>query len=76
LWNRILLKNYYLPGTLEAQINDFVEHYNTQRDHESINNLTPADVYLGRGRAILEERQRIKRNTIDHRRLLHRKAAA
>jgi putative transposase len=76
LKNRILLENYYLPGALEAQIDSFVEHYNTQRYHESINNLTPADVYFGRGRDILEERQRIKRKTIDQRRLLHRKAAA
>ena len=74
--NRILLENYYLPGALEAQIDSFVEHYNTQRYHESIDNLTPADVYFSRGRAILEERQRIKRKTIDQRRLLHRKAAA
>ena len=76
LKNRILLENYYLPGALEAQIDDFVEHYNTQRYHESIDNLTPADVYFGRGRAIFEERQRIKRKTIDQRRLLHQKAAA
>tara|TARA_B110000444_G_C18715084_1_gene535609 strand:+ start:537 stop:989 length:453 start_codon:yes stop_codon:yes gene_type:complete len=76
LKNRILQENYYLPGTLEAQINDFVEHYNIKRYHESIDNLTPADVYFRRGRAILEERQRIKRKTIDQRRLLHRKAAA
>jgi putative transposase len=76
LWNGILLENYYLSGVLEVQIDDSVEHYNTQRYHESINNLTPADVYFGRGRAILEERQRIKRKTIDQSRLLHRKAAA
>src|SRR6266478_4082630 len=31
-----------------------------QVHHESIDNLTPADVYCGRGRAILAERERIK----------------
>ena len=46
LKNRILLENYFLPGDLEAQIEAFVDHYNHQRYHESINNVTPADVYL------------------------------
>jgi putative transposase len=76
LKNRILLENYYLPGDLEAQIEAFVEHYNHHRYHESLRNLTPADVYFGRGQAILLERERIKRKTIEHRRLQHRKAAA
>ena len=47
--NRILLENYFLPGDLERQITAFVEHYNHRRYHESLNNLTPADVYFGRG---------------------------
>ena len=46
LKNRILLENYYLPGDLEAQIGNFVAYYNHLRYHESIANLTPADVYL------------------------------
>jgi hypothetical protein len=48
LKNRILLENYFLPGDLEAQIAAFVEHYNHQRYHESLNNVTPADAYFGR----------------------------
>ncbi len=76
LKNRILLENYYLPGELESRIEDFVAHYNHHRYHESLRNLTPADVYLGRGQAILLERERIKRQTIHQRRLLHRKNAA
>jgi len=76
LKNRILLENYYLPGDLEAQLAAFVEHYNHRRYHESLNNLTPADVYFGRGQTILLERERIKRKTIEHRRLQHRNAAA
>ena len=51
LKNRILLDNYFFPADLEAQIESFVDHYNHQRYHESINNLTPADVIL-RARAI------------------------
>ena len=76
LKNRILLENYYLPGDLEAQIAAFIDHYNHRRYHESLDNLTPADVYFGRGQAILLERARIKRNTIAQRRLLHQKIAA
>ena len=76
LKNRILLKNYYLPGDLEQQINAFAEHYNHARYHESIDNLTPADVYFGRAETILAERHRIKRATIANRRLQHRLQAA
>jgi len=76
LKNRILLENYYLPGELEARIGDFVAHYNHLRYHESLGNLTPADVYFGRGQTILIERERIKRQTIANRRLLHRRQAA
>ncbi len=76
LKNRVLLENYYLPGDLEAQVDAFVEHYNHQRYHESLGNLTPADVYIGRGQTILLKRERIKRKTIEHRRLQHRKDAA
>ena len=35
-----------------------------------------ADVYCGRGQVILLQRERIKRQTIEHRRLQHRKSAA
>jgi len=76
LKNRILLENYYLPGALEAQIASFVDHYNHRRYHESINNLTPADVYFGRGQAILKKRERIRRDTIQLRRLQYQNAAA
>ena len=74
--NRILLENYYLPGDLEAQIEAFVEYYNHQRYHESLGNVTPADAYFGRDKQILAERARIKQQTIEHRRLQHRKLAA
>jgi putative transposase len=76
LKNRILLENYYLPGDLEAKIGDFVANYNHLRYHESIANLTPADVYFGRAQTILLERERIKRQTIQNRRLIYRGQAA
>lgn len=43
--SRILLENYYLSGDLERAVADFVEHYNHRRYHESLDNLTPTDVY-------------------------------
>jgi putative transposase len=68
LKNRVLLENYFLPGDLEQQIEAFVEHYNHQRYHESLDNVTPADAYFGRAPAIIKRRERIKRKTLEHRR--------
>jgi transposase InsO family protein len=76
LKNRILLENYFLPGDLEAHLERFVDHYNHRRYHQSLKNLTPADVYFGRGPTILLKRERIKRETITQRRLPHRLKAA
>lgn len=76
LKNRVLLENYFLPGDLERQIEAFVEHYNHNRYHESLDNVTPVDAYFGRAAAIVQRRERIKRQTLKHRRLLHRKLAA
>jgi len=61
-----------LPDELDA----FVDHYNHQRYHESINNVTLAYVYFGRDKAILREREKIKKRTIQQRRLQHQKQAA
>ena len=49
---------------------------NHQLYHESLNNVTPADAYFGRAQAIIQKRERIKRQTIEYRRLQHRKLAA
>lgn len=45
--NQMLLDNYYLPGNLNASIGEYVDHYNTERYHESLNNVTPEHVYTG-----------------------------
>ncbi len=74
--NRVLLENYYLPGDLEMQIGAFVDYYNHQRYHKSLNNVTPADVYFGRDKDIIRERRRIKKQTIQSRRLQHQRRAA
>ena len=76
LKNQVLLENYYLPGDLKRRIEEFITYYNTRRYHESLNNLTPEDVFLGRGNLILEKRQKIKLATMQKRKALHRKEMA
>ncbi len=74
--NRILLEDCFLPGDLEKQIEAIVDHYNHQRYHESLKNLTPADVYLGCGQLILAKRETIKKRTLAKRRLHDQRHAA
>ena len=76
LKNRVLLKNYSLPGDLQASIEAFVTRYNHERYHDSLNNVTPADIYFGRDKINLLEKERIKRQTFETRRLQHRHAEA
>ena len=76
LKNRILPENCFLPNDLEPQIKACVAHDKHQRYHESLNNVTPADAYFGRAPTIIQQRERIKRQTIKHRCLKHRKLAA
>jgi transposase InsO family protein len=60
--NILLLENYYSPDELTDQLDAFIDYYNNDRYHEALNNLTPANVYYGRGRDILARRKRIKKN--------------
>ena len=69
--DKILLEHYYMPSELESRISEFINHYNTRRYHESLNNLTPEDVWLGRGETILEQRRRIKAKTMTLRKQLY-----
>jgi transposase InsO family protein len=66
--NILLLENYYSPDELTDQLDLFIQYYNNDRYHEALQNLTPADVYYGRGRDILSRRKRIKKNTMLQRR--------
>ena len=76
LKNCNLLENYFFEGDLEAAIGAFIDQYNNRCYRESISDLTPADVYFGRGETILAERRRIKQQTIQIRRLNHQHQAA
>jgi len=51
-------------------------NYNNHRYHESLDNLTPADAYHGRGAKILKMRKEIKKQTIRKRRWQHQAVAA
>ena len=62
--NVITLQNYYLPGDLRRAISEFVDYYNNKRYHESLNNLTPADVFYERDREIHTRRGQIKKKTM------------
>jgi len=74
--NILLLDNYYSPDDLKAQIESFVEYYNYERYHESLDNVTPADVYTGRQVKIIEERKRIKQRTLKLRKRNYKKTIA
>jgi transposase InsO family protein len=68
LKNVVKLRNYYLPWELEREVEEFVLYYNDERVHESLKNLTPADVYEGRSREIRTARERLKEQTLRRRR--------
>lgn len=69
--NIIKLDNYYFPEQLKERLVEFVDYYNNRRYHESLQNLTPADVYFGKGEKILKQRQIVKMNTMKKRRKEH-----
>ena len=62
--NVVKLQHYYFPWELEQEIGRFIEYYNHDRYHESLNNVKPVDVYEGRSKQILARRQKIKRRTL------------
>lgn len=69
--NVVKLNHFYHPEELTQALNEFIENYNNNRYHESLNNLTPADVYFGRSDKILEQIAVIKQKTIAKRRQLY-----
>ena len=61
------LAYYFCPSELEKAIVQWVKYYNESRFHESLDNLTPRDVYLGQGEEIKRIRGTIKQNSINKR---------
>jgi transposase InsO family protein len=74
--NVVKLENYFFPDQLRAAIEAFVQYYNHERYHESLENLTPADVYFGRSREIKIQRHLTKKKTLKERRKINRKLSA
>jgi len=66
--NVLKLQNHYFLGELKKEIEHFVEYYNNRRYHESLDNVTPADAYFGKRKAILSDREIIKQQTMQIRR--------
>ena len=66
--NVVKLEHYYSPEALEQAVGSFVDYYNNERYHESLANVTPADVYFGRHHEVLSKRDKIKRLTMKRRR--------
>ncbi|MEM8500183.1 MAG: integrase core domain-containing protein [Pseudomonadota bacterium] len=69
--NVVKLENYHYPWELERAIHQFVEYYNNERLHESLDNVTPADMYYGRYEKIMNCRALIKQRTLQRRKDEH-----
>ncbi len=65
---RVNLFVYKSPEALAQAMGEFVAHYNYERYHEALGNVTPADVYYGRREAILARREEVKQKSLESRR--------
>jgi putative transposase len=52
---------------IEAALRGFIAYCDNARYRESLDNVTPADVYFGRQYAVLTERDKVKRLTMKRR---------
>ena len=71
--NVVKLDNYFSPEQLERKLKEFVEYYNYKRYHESLNNLTPAEVYYGKTEQKLKQRSKTKIRTLQARKKQYQK---
>jgi len=74
--NVVKLENYFFPDQLRAALGSFVDYYNNERYHESLENMTPADIYFGRVQQIKSYRHQIKMKTLKERRKINRNLSA
>lgn len=68
---RVLLVTHATPWDLVEDIAAFVAYYNSERYHEALGNVTPDDVYFERKKLILEERRKLKVETLARRRAVN-----
>ncbi len=71
--NVVKLDNYFSPEQLEQKLNEFVYYYNNKRYHESLQNLTPAEVYHGKAESKLKQRRMTKSRTLKARKKQYQK---
>ncbi len=67
----IKLEHFFFPEDLKMKLEAWVEYYNHHRFHGAINNLTPADVYFGRDKKLLREREILKKRSLNERRAIY-----
>jgi len=67
--NIVKLQNCYSSWKLDREIDSFVDYYSYHRYHESLDNLTPANVFLGRQKEVLSKREEIKLRALEQTRL-------
>lgn len=56
----IYLHVYETPEQLRAELEKYINYYNSERYHEALDNVTPDDVFYGRRDEILERRKEKK----------------
>ena len=64
----VKLDTFYFPWELQQAIASFVAYYNQHRYHESLDNLTPSDVFFGHAQEVQTRREYIKQQTLITRR--------
>jgi len=64
--NVVKQENYYYPWDVEKAHEEWVHHYNHERDHESLDNVTPVHVNGGRRNEILDQHALVKARTMSH----------
>jgi len=74
--NEVKLHHYYSPTELESVIGKFIYYYNNECYHESLDNVTPADVYYGRREQIVTLRDKIKVKALKERKRINLLATA
>lgn len=72
--NVVKLDNYYSPEELIRALEKFVHRYNYNRYHESLDNVTPADVFFGTAQQIIKNRKNLKMKTLHQRRINYLKS--
>ena len=51
-WEDIYLKEYQTPREAKIGISNYIQHYNWERPHQSLNDQTPAEVYFSLKEAV------------------------